>query len=397
MKTSTVMLLIGLSCEAYGQTAVAPWGPEMNAGKAAFSAGKYPEAAERYLDALIKAEAAGTPAGDILPILRAFAAALRTNGDAAGAQQVLERILVIVKEAHGETNPETAAVLSEIAVVQRSQDLRQEAIETLKKAIAIRGRSPASEALARDTTLAGAVYHEMGEDGLAVAYFQMALTVWGMLPDSGLNVLTALDPLAAICRDRNDYARAEELYTWALRLREAALGPEDAELISTIDSLAYVLFGAKKYDEAEVMYKRLLSIWERVGGPEHPMLSLTLDKMTEFYMEQKRYEEAAPVTQRAQAIRVKAMLQTLHRSGRVLVGEKKIEEALDLYERTVRIATDARVPDEEIAGVLTTYAILLRQQQREKDAAIIGRRLKAAMEKTTAKEGKRAQPPAPRQ
>lgn len=392
MKTFIVGLLIGLGCQTYARPQNTGWTAEMNAGRAAFSAGKYPLAAEKYLDALIKAEGVAAPRAEILPILRAFAASLRSNADAAGAQQVLDRILANVKEAHGEMHLETAAVLSEIAVVQRSQDLRQEAIETLKKAIAIRERSPVHEALARDTTMAGVLYHEMAEDGLASAYFQMALTVWGMLPDSGLNVLTALDPLAAICRDRNEYERAEELYTWALRLREAALGPKDAELISTVDSLAYVLFGAKKYDEAEVMYKRLLAIWEMVGGPHHPMLALTLDKMAEFYIDQKRYEEAAPLTEHAQEIRTKVMLETLHRSGRVLVGERKIEEAIDLYERTVRIAADARVPDEEITGVLTTYAILLRQQQHEKEAAIIGRRLKAAMERTTAKEGKRTKP-----
>ena len=232
----------------------------------------------------------------------------------------------------------------------------------------------------------------MGDDDQSGIYYQTALFLWGDLRDSGLQILTALEPLADIRRNQNDYRRAEELYMWALRLREAAMGPKDPELISTLDSLSYALFGLKKYDEAEVMYKRLLELWEMVGGAEHPMLALTLDKMAEFYIEQKRYDEAEPIAQRSLSIRTKATMETLHRTGRVLTGQRKIEEATELYGRALRMAAEARVPDEDIPGTLRAYALLLRQARRDKEADSIESRLKEGIERKAEKEGKRPKP-----
>jgi tetratricopeptide (TPR) repeat protein len=154
-----------------------------------------------------------------------------------------------------------------------------------------------------------------------------------------------------------------------------------------------VQFGLKKYSEAEPMYKRLLALWELVGGADHPMLSLTLDKMVEFYLEQKRYEEAAPLSKRALAIRAKETIETLHRSGRILTGQKRIDEATDVYGRALRIAADAGVPDDEIPGMLKAYALLLRQKQREKEALVVDKRLKDATDRKAEKEGKRTMPP----
>jgi tetratricopeptide (TPR) repeat protein len=205
--------------------------------------------------------------------------------------------------------------------------------------------------------------------------------------------LTTIDPMAALLRDEGDYPHAEELLTWALHLREATFGPKGSELISTIDSLAYVQFGQQKYLEAEVLYKRLLALWEQVGGPEHPMLALTLDKMAEFYIEQKFYDLAEPLAQRALAIRAKMTMESLHRSGRVLVGREKFTDATEWYARTVRIAAETRMPDEELPGVLRTYALLLRQMHRGKEADVISKRIKEAIDRKTEKEGRRPLPP----
>jgi tetratricopeptide (TPR) repeat protein len=392
LKTS-ILVLLAWCLQGSAQERVEPWAPEMFAGKVAFTSGKYEVAVEKYREALKKADEAQTPPATLLPILKSLAGALRTNADAAAAQQILERMLALTVEVHGARSLETAPVLSELAMVQRSQDLRAEAASSLRSAMAVRGRAPVSEDVARDATLMGTIHHEMGDDALAITYYQMAISLWGALPDSGLQVLTAVEPLAEIRRNQAEYKQAEELYLWTLRLREAALGPKDAELIATLDSLAYVLFGQKKYPEAEVMYNRLLALWEMVGGPDHPMLSLTLDKMAEFYIDQKRYDKAEPLTQRALAIRSRTTLESLHRTGRILTGQQKFDEALDIYARAIRIAADARIPDEEIPGMLRAYALLLRQNRRDKEALGMERRWKDAADKKAEKEGKRPLPP----
>lgn len=390
LKTSALLLLV--IHQALAQDAPLPWAVELSAARTAFSAGTYAVAAGKYREALQKAEESQAAPEVILPILRALASALRTNADPAGAQKVLERALTMIVEARGVQSVDTAPVLSELAVVQRAQDQRLAAVASLRQAMVVRRHARISEELARDVTLMGTLYQEMGEDEMAGNHYQMAISMWSALPDSGLHIVTAIEPLADIRRNQNRYEKAEELYLWVLRLREAALGPKDAELIATIDSLAYVLFGQKKYPEAETMYKRLLEMWEMVGGPEHPMLSLTLDKMAEFYIEQKRYDEAAPVSQRAFTIRSKATIETMHRAGRILTGQKRIDEAAEVYSRALRIAADAGVPDDEIPGTLRAYALLLRQKQREKEATALDKRVKDAMERKAETEGKRPKP-----
>jgi tetratricopeptide (TPR) repeat protein len=209
-------------------------------------------------------------------------------------------------------------------------------------------------------------------------------------------ILTALDPLAALYRDESAYADAEMLYSRALRVREAVVGPKDAELIGTLDSLAYVLFGLKKYTEAEEAYKRLLAIWELSGGPDHPMVALTLDKMAGFYIEQKRFQEAESVSSRALGIRANSVVDSSQRFARTLVGQQKVDEATDLYERTLRVASDLRVGDgaKPVLITLREYSIFLRDNQKDARADAIGHRLMQALQ-SAGKGQPQAPKPAP--
>ena len=124
LKTSTLLLTVVYS-PAFAQDAPVPWAREVSAAQWAFHSGKYAVAARTYGEALAKAELGGAQTPAILPLLQSFATALRTNGDPAGAQQILERMLGTVKEVSGENSVETAALLSELAVAQRAQDLRR--------------------------------------------------------------------------------------------------------------------------------------------------------------------------------------------------------------------------------------------------------------------------------
>jgi hypothetical protein len=76
-----VLALLAVLCSAVRAQDGPLWVAEMNAGKAAFSAGKYFLAAQKYAEALAKAEISGANTTALLPILRAFAVTLRTNND----------------------------------------------------------------------------------------------------------------------------------------------------------------------------------------------------------------------------------------------------------------------------------------------------------------------------
>jgi tetratricopeptide (TPR) repeat protein len=371
---------------AFGQDTPPLWDVEVKAGKTAFAFGNYPMAVQRYQEALKQAEAAKPSDDALIPILQALAIGLRMDNKAPEAQQVLERLLSVTRRVHGLQGLPTANVLSDLALVQRSQDLRKEASSTISQAIEVRLRQPESVTaeVARDVTLAGTLQREMGEAEAAKDFYVQAVSLWGSLPESGLMILTALDPLAALYRDASAYAEAEMLYSRALRVREAVVGPKDAELIGTLDSLAYVLFGLKKYTEAEEAYKRLLAIWELSGGPDHPMVALTLDKMAVFYLEQKRFEDAESVAGRALSIRAHAAIDSSQRAARTLAGQRKFDEAVDLYERTLRAASDLRVGDDAkpVMIALREYSVFLRDNQKDARADAIGRRLLEVLQST---------------
>lgn len=387
-----VLVTSFLLANAFPQEAVAPWSSDLAQGKRALAAGKYAEAVDSFKNALSKAEENQAPATQILPLLQSLASGQRIGGNWMEAEATLTRILAIVQELQGSSSAKTASVFSDLAAVQQAQSRRKEAYQSITKAIEIRSAIGLSEELAKDFTLAGAIQLEAGEAATAKNMFQQGLALWGALPSSGLQILTALDPLAGIYRDESDYTNAEELYKWALRLREAALGPQHSELIATLDSLAYVYFGQKKYAEAEITYQRVLALWETSAGPDHPMVALTLDKMVEFYTAQKLYDKAEPLSQRSLAMRTKTEIESFHRMGRVLVGQQNFEAALDLYARLNRIAADAKVPDEQLDGVLRSYAMLLRQAKKESEAVAVDRRIRDALIRRADRDGRRPVP-----
>src|SRR5262249_47325470 len=115
-------------------------------------------------------------------------------------------------------------------------------------------------------------------------------------------------------------------------------------------------------------------------------------KMVEFYMVQKLYDKAEPLGQRSLSMRTKSEIESFHRMGRVLVGQQNFEAALDLYARLNRIAADAKVPDEQLDGVLRSYAMLLRQAKKETEAAAADRRIRDALIRRADREGRRPIP-----
>jgi len=234
---------------------------------------------------------------------------------------------------------------------------------------------------------------QAGQEEPAIELLKRAIQEWNLAQPGDPQCLQAIEALAGIYRDGSQYAEAEPLLLRAVRLREAADGPETAELIPSVDSLAYVEFGLQKYPEAEAQYKRLLSLWEKNAGQDHPMVALTLDKMAEFYAAQHRYEEAEKSAMEALALRAKTYIASLNQTGRVLLMEAKLDDAADLYLRTVQIGDLAKAPDEVMDAPLRIYTWILREMKRDPEAAAIEKRIKDALLRKADREGRRPAPP----
>jgi tetratricopeptide (TPR) repeat protein len=372
------------------------WTLEVLAAKRAIAMRDYAEAAARFSAALVLAETPPIDDRGVLGSLRGLSGVLRIQGKLEEAQAVATRAVPVAARLHGDQSPELGAVLSELGRLQRARGLRQDAIFTLQSAVAIGMKDVGSsqDELASDLTVLGILQSAINDTTAAKDTFYDAIAAWERAqgPDT-LQLLPVLDAAGALHRDTSGYEAAETLYLRALRLRESASGPDSAELLGTLDSLAYVYFGQKKYGEAEPVYIRLAALWESSAGPEHPMLALTLDKMTEFYVAQERYADAEPLAARALGMRVKLLLQSSQRSGRLQVLQRKIPEAEDLLRRTVRAGEELQAPDESLEAPLRAHAAVLRELGREGDAVALDKRIRAMAIRRADTEGRRLPPP----
>jgi tetratricopeptide (TPR) repeat protein len=64
------------------------------------------------------------------------------------------------------------------------------------------------------------------------------------------------------------YGQAEAIFRIVVRVREKALGPENAETVSSLQQLANTFFCSKRYREASEIFQRLLATSEKLYGPE---------------------------------------------------------------------------------------------------------------------------------
>ena len=369
-------------------------------GRADLDKGRQAYAQQQFAEALTRfegAEQAARKEGDaslLVECLRLRATVQRDSGDAAHAEQSLQRAADEAAKAYGDSSPEAAAVLEEIATANRAQGRAELALAGIEKAIKIReAQTGAARAgLARDLTLAAVLDQQAGREDPAMELLKRAIEEWSLAQPGDPQCLPAIEALGGIYRDRAQYTDAEPLLQRAVRLREAADGLDTAELIPSVDSLAYVEFGLQKYPEAEALYKRLRGLWEKNAGEEHPMVALTLDKMAEFYAFQHRYEEAGKAATAALELRAKTYIASLNQTGRVLLMEARLADAEDLYRRTVQIGDLAKVPDDVMDSPLRIYAKILREMQRDDEAAVLEKRVKGALLRKADREGRRPAP-----
>jgi len=385
--------LLSLTAFALAASAIADDPPngraDLDKGRQAYSQQQYAEALTRF-DAAEQAARTGGDVALLVECLRLRAAVQRDSADTVHADQSLQQAADAAANGYGESSRELAAVLEEIATGARAQGHAEAALAAIAKAIKIRDAQAgaARAGLARDLTLAAVLDRQAGQEEPAMELLKHAIQEWS---------LPAIEALAGIYRDRSQYADAEPLLQRAVRMREASDGSDAAELIPSVDSFAYVEFGLKKYPEAEAAYKRLLGLWEKNAGADHPMAALTLDKMAEFYAFQHRYEEAENAATAALALRAKAYIASLNQTGRVLLMEAKMDDAADLYSRTVRIGDLAQTPDDVMDPPLRIYADILRRMKRDDDAAAVEKRIKEALLRKADREGRRPAPGTPPQ
>ena len=90
------------------------------------------------------------------------------------------------------------------------------------------------------------------------------------------------------------YAAAEGPQEEALRLWQAALGPDDPEVAGGLNNLGALYLSTDRCAEAAPLFQRAIAIGEKTLGPKHPDLASRLNNLALVYHATGRYAAAEP-------------------------------------------------------------------------------------------------------
>ncbi len=197
-------------------------------------------------------------------------------------------------------------------------------------------------------------------------------------PDQTAMLARTLDSLGGAYFYSGDLPAAEAAMREALAQHQKASGLRHALTAQAMNNLAMVLYQSGRYDEAEAMFKESLPIYRAVYAPEHPEVAVLLNNLGGSALMAGRIDEAEPLLRQALAMEDKLLSHThndlvppLNRLGMIDTYNGHMAEAHSELERAEQIA---RLPNQ---GVLLDQVLLnvadlaLRDGNGERAAACL--------------------------
>jgi hypothetical protein len=119
MTPPVIVILALLTLQPPVEAPGVDWKAEIEKGNKAIAARDYAEVTARFRSALAQLETAPGEDAGLLAAIRGCATGSRLQGRVADAEQYLSRAVVVAVRLHGDASLEVAALLSELAAVQR--------------------------------------------------------------------------------------------------------------------------------------------------------------------------------------------------------------------------------------------------------------------------------------
>jgi tetratricopeptide (TPR) repeat protein len=153
-------------------------------------------------------------------------------------------------------------------------------------------------------------------------------------------------------RSQGRYTEALPLHQRALRISQAALGPDHPDVGTDLREVGMTLWELGRYAEALPLHRRALRISQAALGPDHPDVATDLREVGMALWELGRYAEALPLHRRALRIHKAALgpdhpdvATDLREVGWALWALGRYAEALPLHQQALRIREAALGPD----------------------------------------------------
>ncbi|MBA2683057.1 MAG: tetratricopeptide repeat protein [Gemmatimonadaceae bacterium] len=176
----------------------------------------------------------------------------------------------------------------------------------------------------------------------------------------GAVTLTELGQVAFSLRD---FTQAESYFRRALTIREQALGTESVDLMQALNDLAAPYYLRGELEQAERLYRRALTIGEAQLGDLSPDLAVTLSNLARLHQRKADWRAAAPLLGRLLAIKQRSLgeshphaisLMLAVANARSSLGEHEVAE--ELVRRVLALQERAQAGDSEMVRSLNALA-----------------------------------------
>jgi tetratricopeptide (TPR) repeat protein len=342
--------------------------------------GQYKEATPIAEVALgIAEEVFGQSHPNVATSLNNLAELYRTQGKYAEAEPLYKRALAIDEKAFGPNHPSVATDLNNLAGLYYAQGQYAEAEPLYKRALAIDEKAFGSEHPSVATSLnnLAGLYRTQGKYAEAEPLYKRALEILEKaFGKDHPNVAKSLNNLGLLYSAQGQYAQAEPLYKRSLEIKEKAFGKDHPDVATSLNNLASLYSAQGQYAQAEPLYKRALEIDENTYGPSHPNVATSLNNLAFLYSDQGRYAEAEPLYKRSLEIKEKAfgkdhpdVALSLNNLAALYYAKGQYAEAEPLYKRSLAIWEKAFGPDHpDVANSLHNLAALYHGQGKYAEA-----------------------------
>jgi len=217
-------------------------------------------------------------------------------------------------------------------------------------------RLAAAEADRRGSTLTGPLYHELGYHLDAVAAYPEArvnyeralkISEAALGPDHP-NVAIHVNGLGTVLRNLGDLAGAKASFERALRIDEAALAPNHPQVAIEVNNLGNVLQDLGDLAGAEACYERALKIAETALGPHHPQVAIRVNNLGRVLQDlgdlagaKACIERALKINEAVYGMDHPQVATSVNNLGLVLKDQGDLAGAKACFERALRIFTKA--------------------------------------------------------
>jgi serine/threonine protein kinase/tetratricopeptide (TPR) repeat protein len=221
------------------------------------------------------------------------------------AQQLLDEALARGRQVFGTEHVQVAQTLNYLGVVLADKGDYRGAGQRLEEALAMRRRllGPQHPHVAVTLAELGRVYQDHGLNQRAEPLHREALDIRRkMLGAAHRETAVSESDLASVLRFNGDLAAAEALLRQSYDTNVKTRGAEHPNTAAALHDLALITAMRGDAAAAEPLLRRALAMQRQAFGNNHPVVAATLNSLSRVLLEQRRYDDAAAAESEAAAI-----------------------------------------------------------------------------------------------